>query len=493
MAEHPRGAWRAWSERIDAAADTESLFSGLYGDRAVAVWLDSAQQAYGMGRFSIMGAPEGPHDHVVEFRADERIVRVDGREAGSDVWDVLADRVDAHPVEPRADLPFVGGYVGSLGYGVKSIGHAQGPSPDAQLVHLSRFIVVDHAEERVHVVAVGPAEDEAEARAWIAETRERIRSASDADLYEGPRTTARTARDADSARDDAARIESADPAPAGAAEASVTRSQYLRDLAVVRTWLEAGDSYEACYTYTLRFPHDGPAFDAYRRLRRTNPAPYAAYLRMPGREVLSCSPERFLAVTSAGWAETKPIKGTARRVADPAADAEVARALAADPKTRAENLMIVDLLRNDLGRISAPGTVTVPSLMAVESYATVHQLVTSVRSELLPCDAVGVRAAEALFPPGSMTGAPKRRTVELLDALEAAPRGVYSGVVGFFSRCGSVDLSVVIRTAVAAGGEMTIGTGGAITYDSDPEAEADETVAKSTPVLRAFGRTHPFA
>ena len=173
---------------------------------------------------------------------------------------------------------------------------------------------------------------------------------------------------------------------------------------------------------------------------------------------------------------------------DPARDAEVARSLAADPKTRAENLMIVDLLRNDLGRISAPGSVEVPALMAVESYATVHQLVTSVRSRVLTS---GVMAAEALFPPGSMTGAPKRRTVEMLDELEAEPRGAYAGVLGYFSYDGSVDLSVVIRTAVVADGEVTIGTGGAITIDSDADEEFDETLAKSAAVLRAFGRRHP--
>ncbi|WP_221584791.1 anthranilate synthase component I family protein [Microbacterium sp. G2-8] len=469
MTEIPRGTWRAWTERVACAADPEALFAHLYGDRDVAVWLDSAQSAYGMGRWSIMGAPETRRDHVIEFSRATGRTRVDGVPLEGDVWEVVADLVDAHPVEPQDPLPFAGGYVGSVGYGAKSIGRAPGgDGPDAQLVHLSRFVIIDHETRALHIVAVGPDADESAARGWIAEAAERIRAVPP--LADPPA-----------------------PPPAGSADASVSRAQYVDHLATVRTWLEAGDSYEACYTYTLRFDQAGSGFEAYRRLRRTNAAPYASYLRLPGREVLSCSPERFLAVSSAGWAETKPIKGTARRHADPAADAQAAHALAADPKTRAENLMIVDLLRNDLGRISAPGTVRVPSLMAVESYATVHQLVTSVRAKLLPRPAVGVRAAEALFPPGSMTGAPKKRTVELLDALEVAPRGVYSGVIGFFSRCGSVDLAVVIRTAVVAGGEARIGTGGAITIDSDPDDEADETVAKSTPVLRAFGRTHPFA
>jgi len=464
--ERPRGAWRVWAEEAPLPADGERLFAHLYGDRPVAVWFDSARRAYGMGAWSMMGAPELPRDRVLALRGGR--VSLGDAPIGDDLWSELADRVDAHPIEP-CGLPFTGGFVGSVGYGAKAIGrHRDDGGPDAQLVHLSRFLLIDHERDVVHVVATGPAPEEAEGRAWVAETRRRIARVPDLP-------------------------EPAAPPRVGVATASVTPERYRDDLRAVRRWLEAGDSYEACYTYRLGFAHAEAPFEVYRRLRRRNPAPYAAYLRLPGREVLSCSPERYLTVTPAGWAETKPIKGTVRRVADPEADAAAARALAADPKMRAENLMIVDLLRNDLGRISAPGTVEVPALMAVESYATVHQLVTSVRSKLLPRAAAGVRAAEALFPPGSMTGAPKRRTVELLDALEAEPRGVYSGVIGWFSRCGAVDLSVVIRTAVIEDGRVTIGTGGAITIDSDPDAEAAETVTKSAALLEAFGRSHPFA
>ncbi|GGD25886.1 aminodeoxychorismate synthase, component I [Microbacterium faecale] len=463
--------WRVWSEQTPLEVDAESLFAELYGDAPTAVWLDSAQQAYDMGRYSILGAPDAPRDHVLTYRATDTQVTIDGEPVGDDLWRELDVRIGAHAVDPAPGLPFVGGYVGSVGYGTKAIGRVRDAGePDAQLVHLSRFLVIDHVENTLHVVAGGLDGDASEARRWIAETGERIRGMG---------------RRASGANPVTAHMVETRPAAA-----SVTPAQYRRDLADVRTWLVAGDSYEACYTYRVHFPFDGDALDVYRTLRRANPAPYAAYLRLPGREILSCSPERYLAVAPDGRAETKPIKGTARRHADPKRDADVARALAADPKTRAENLMIVDLLRNDLGRISAPGSVEVPALMAVESYATVHQLVTSVRSRVLTS---GVMAAEALFPPGSMTGAPKRRTVEMLDELEAEPRGAYAGVLGFFSYGGSVDLSVVIRTAVVAGGEVTVGTGGAITIDSDPDDEFDETLAKTAAVLAAFGRSHPAA
>lgn len=430
-------AWRVHRETLDID-DAEGAFLSLYSDAPSAVWLDSAQQAYGMGRYSILGAPDGSLDDEIR---------------GS--WDEIEERLATHPVTSDDALPFVGGYVGAIEYG-----SGIGKPAAVHLVHLSRFLVVDHVEHVTHVVAVGP--DAEAARGWI--------------------------------RDTVARLGSASPAPEShavsgiyPAAASIERETYLSHLGEIHEWLLAGDSYEACYTYRLRVPFGGDSLGAYRALRRANPAPYAAYLRLGDREMLSCSPERFLHVRG-GIAETKPIKGTARR--DPHRDDAAAAALAADPKTRAENLMIVDLLRNDLGRVSEPGSVEVPALMRVESYATVHQLVTTIRSSLRVS---GVRAAEALFPPGSMTGAPKKRTCEMLDALEADDRGVYSGAIGYFSRDGSVDLSVVIRTAVLEGGEATIGTGGAITIDSDPQTELDETIAKSTPLLAAFGATHPWA
>lgn len=488
----PEQAWRALTRRTRAhISEPAALFAALYGDRSTAVWLDSARRAYGMGRWSIMGAPETPHDHALE--ATPRGIRIDGRETGdADVWGALAARIEEHPVDPIDDLPFAGGYVGYVGYDAKTLGARPAPDePAAQLVHLSRFVVLDHDTGELIVVAVGPDEDAPDAETWLDETLAVACGARGSGRRAGVVVDGALSGSRDGAPD-ADGVFGAAGSGTGAARASVTREQYLSDLGEVSTWLYAGDSYEACYTYNLRFGFSGDAFAVYRRLREANPAPNAAYLRLPGREVLSCSPERYLRVDPQGRAETKPIKGTVRREADPDADARAASELAADPKTRAENLMIVDLLRNDLGRIAQPGTVEVPNFMAVESYETVHQLVTTVQAQLRPRKAAGVRAAEALFPPGSMTGAPKRRSVELLDELEAEPRGVYSGVLGAFSRCGAVDLSVVIRTAVVADGEVTIGTGGAITIDSHPEAEAEETVAKADALLRAFGVEHPF-
>ena len=279
-------------------------------------------------------------------------------------------------------------------------------------------------------------------------------------------------------------------APAGALTftAREGRDAYLANVGACLHEIVEGESYEVCLTTEL---HSDGAIDplaAYRALRARNPAPYAALLRLGDVSVLSSSPERYLRVDRERIVESKPIKGTAPRAAHPLEDAYRAAALRDDDKSRAENLMIVDLVRNDLGRVCALGSVEVPSLMAVESYATVHQLVTTVRGRLRD-DASAIACVRAAFPGGSMTGAPKLRTMEIIDRLEGGPRGVYSGALGFLSVNGTADLSIVIRTLVAAPDGLRIGSGGAIVAASDPDAEHDEMLLKARAVLQAVGGT----
>jgi para-aminobenzoate synthetase len=253
----------------------------------------------------------------------------------------------------------------------------------------------------------------------------------------------------------------------------------------VQEQLRLGNSYEVNLTYRHRVVSDLPPVEAYLRLRRTNPAPYAGFLQHRGVSVLSSSPERFATVDRHRWVQTKPIKGTTPRGTTAAEDEANRVALATDPRFRAENLMIVDLLRNDLSMVCDPGTVSVPALMQVESYPSVHQLVSTVQGHLRD-GVTTLQALRALFPAGSMTGAPKLRTMEIVAGVETSPRGVYSGAFGWISGDGRADLGVVIRTLVHAAGGYTLGTGGGITVRSDAESEYAETRWKAARLLSAL-------
>ena len=264
---------------------------------------------------------------------------------------------------------------------------------------------------------------------------------------------------------------------------------YATAFAEVQEALHAGDTYETNLTYRLGVDADIDPVEAFVRLSATNPAPYAGFLQhdVPGARawLVGSSPERYARIAD-GCVETKPIKGTTPRDPDPERDAAHARLLRTDPKFRSENLIVTDLLRNDLSIVCEPGTVTVPSLMAVEYYASVHQLVTTVRGRLrggvTPLDAV-----RALFPAGSMTGAPKERTMALIARAEGTPRGVYSGAFGTIS-ADAADLGVVIRSTTTAGdGHWTIGTGGGITVRSDVAEEWAESRWKAERLVAALG------
>lgn len=278
---------------------------------------------------------------------------------------------------------------------------------------------------------------------------------------------------------------------------SAPPAEYAEAFAAVQEHLHAGNSYEVNLTHRIRVPSQIDPASAYLRLRSVNPAPYAGFLQhtVPGRLaasgwLLSSSPERYALVTEDRVLETKPIKGTTPRGATPAEDDAARERLATDPKFRAENLMIVDLLRNDLSQVCKVGSVEVPVLMDVESYSSVHQLVSTVRGRLRD-DVTTVGALRALFPAGSMTGAPKLRTMEIIDAVEATPRGAYAGAFGWVSGDGRADLGVVIRSLLTAGpspgsGSYLLGTGGGITVDSDLTEEYAETRWKAERLLRAL-------
>ncbi|KAA2251408.1 aminodeoxychorismate synthase component I [Solihabitans fulvus] len=461
-------------DTIDHAVDTERAFTELYRDRTPAFWLDSSQSEPGRARFSFLGGDTGPLAETLTYRVADRAVTVrragrTHREPGT-IFDVL-DRRLAQRRLPDDDLPFElnGGYVGYFGYELKadcgSPNAHTADTPDAVWLFADRLVVVDHEADRTYALAVSEPGHEpmALARAWVEETLRRVRP-----LRRAPGGTA---------------TDGVDAAP-GEPELARARAQYVADIHTCLAELRRGESYEICLTNRVSLPTIGDPLRYYLLLRAVNPAPYAAFLRLGDVSVMSSSPERFLRISRDGAAESKPIKGTVSRHRDPAADEAARRSLTDSAKTRAENLMIVDLMRNDLGRVCEIGSIDVPSYLATESYATVHQLVTTIRGQLRPAIRP-VDCVRACFPGGSMTGAPKLRTMEIIDRLETEARGVYSGALGYFGLGGGADLSIVIRTAVASPARTVIGAGGAIVLDSDPEDEFDETLLKARALLRA--------
>jgi para-aminobenzoate synthetase len=471
----PTGA-RIHHLRVDTWCEPEAVFGALYADRDHAIWLDSATAGPGVARFSFVGAPEGPLGEVVRYDVETRTLTVEraaGREVRNvSVLDYLRDRLARLQTDaPELPFDFTCGFAGYLGFELKAECGARpvhaSPLPDAALALCDRLIAFDHEERRVYLLALAEAGGTEAADPWLAATAERLRGIADEPPPLPP-----------------------PPAPPGTLRFELRDSPdaYLDNIAACRREIFEGETYEVCLTTELRSEESLDPVPAYRALRARNPAPFAALLRLGDVSVLSSSPERFLRVDRMRVVESRPMKGTAARVAEPYEDACRAAELRRDKKTRAENLMIADLVRNDLGRVSALGTVEVPGLMVVEPYATVHQMVTVVRGRLRE-GADAIDCVRAAFPAGSMTGAPKLRTLEIIDRVERRPRGAYSGALGFFSVNGTADLSVVIRTLVASPGGLTIGAGGAIVAGSDPDAELEEMLLKARPLLETVGGT----
>jgi para-aminobenzoate synthetase len=457
-----------FTRRIDHAYDAEQVFVSLFAQQPHTFWLDSSRTDAGMARFSLLGDASGPHSQVLRYNTAQRRLRIDTPNGTSERNESVFDYLERVLSERRCDTPdlpcdFNGGFVGYLGYELQAecgaeAGHPS-PYPDAAGLLADRLLICDHQEACWYAVCVSECTDEADA--WFAHIERRL-----AQMPPLP----------------------PQPAPPDAVPLTIrlarSRAGYLDDIRQAQRLIADGESYEVCLTNQIQIDARLDPLALYRILRRINPAPYAALLRLDGVSVLCSSPERFLRIDRQRWVETKPIKGTVARGDTPERDSAQLAQLQASAKDQSEHLMIVDLLRNDLGRVCEVGSVSVPGLMQIESYATVHQMVSTIRGQLRPeCSVLDcVRAA---FPGGSMTGAPKLRTMQIIKALETQARGVYSGTLGYLAQNGTADLNIVIRTLVMSDNRLTLGVGGALVALSDPDAEFEETLLKARALLRA--------
>ena len=445
-------------------------------DRPRLAWVDSSMADERLGRWSIVASD--PRWALTAYGTDVVLEAADGpRRLAPGALHALARAVED---EPRAvlaasafdgapDLPFLGGAIGVLGFELgreverlPATTRDDVGAPDLAFGWYDAALVWDGARDE----------------GWLVGRVEAVRALR-ARLTQGSRTSPR-------------------PASAGVLRSNMTRAAYLDAVERARRYIAAGDIYQVNFAQRFSAPYGGSGFDLYRRLRSVSPAPFAAYLDLRSDfgsvEVLSSSPERFL-LADGDRLETRPIKGTRPRGATPAEDAREVAELRGSVKDRAEHLMIVDLERNDLGRVAATGTVRVPEFAALETYAQVHHLTSTVEARRR--EGVGLEALlRATFPGGSISGAPKIRALEIIDELEPTVRGVYTGAIGYVSaRRASedwrLDLNIAIRTITLADGVAHLHVGGAIVHHSDPESEYVETLDKARGMARALGVALP--
>jgi len=437
--------------------DPERVFVEVYGREPNAFWLDSGVDATEGTSYVGAGEPiASPHDlaGLVERLRDgtREIALADGPTEG-----------------------FALGWVGWLSYefGAAEHGVDTAPTglPGAALLWVTRAIAFDHDARIITLLAL---DGEPDAEGWLDRTARLIDTARLGNDPAAPPFPLPGPRG----------IRPLEPAPR--AQWRHGADDYARLVRDCQESIRQGDAYQLCLTNQITAAVHPDPLSTYLAVRASNASHHGGYLRIDGMALVSASPERFLHVDAGGSIETKPIKGTRPRGATDEDDARLRAELLSSDKERAENLMIVDLMRNDLSRVALLGSVEVTRLLAVESYSSVHQLVSTVTAQLAP-GADSLDAVAALFPAGSMTGAPKISAMRILNRIEGGPRGVYAGVFGYLGLDGALDLAMVIRSIVLTADGASIGTGGGITALSVPEEEVEETRLKAAPLLDALG------
>jgi para-aminobenzoate synthetase len=500
----PAPTWDVVVRKLPSRHDPEAAFEALFAGEANAFWLDDAA---GAGR-TFIGTSTGPGSELLTQQPGEDRVRVVGEDGSTtsvegSIFDLLRDRLRERRVECDLPFDFCGGYVGYFGYGLKrglgSPNRFEAQEPDACFMAATRMVAFDPQAEETSVIGVVPpgvprTEVAAEVDALCLRleqvpsptSRPAARTAGEAERQVGAGSTEPVDPRLDAEVEPGHAAAESAASDLDAVDLALDRPAYLDAIAAAQRALYDGESYELCLTNRLRLPVGAAdPLEIFARQRRLNPAPYGAFLRFGDLVVLSSSPERFLRISPGGEVEARPVKGTRARGASAAEDERLREELRTSVKDRAENLMIVDLLRNDLSRTCEVGSVVVDELIGLETHPHVHQLVSTIRGRLRE-DRDPLGCVEACFPGGSMTGAPKLRSMEILDRLEPEPRGIYSGALGYLGLGGGVDLSIVIRTAVLRDGVATVGSGGAITVRSDPEDEWREMLLKARPILDAL-------
>jgi len=429
---------------------------------------------------------------VISWRLGDTADTTDTAETGdtSDPFRLLAEAAGRHASGRIGGFPFAGGAVGFIGYDagrrIESIPERAAPGPhlhglpDLLFGLYSWAVVWDHQERVWAILSTGIPESGAARRAKAAADARRVERLLARWLDRLGAHPVRDPRDAPDRQSGTAMLDSR-------MTSNLSRPAYLEMVEQARRLIADGELYQVNLSQRFELPAPRDPVRLFSEIARHSPAPFSAYLDAGECQILSASPERFLHLTGRE-AESRPIKGTRPRGATPREDQALREQLAASEKDRAENVMIVDLVRNDLGRVCEAGTVKAMEVCRLESYASVHHLVSIVAGEIRD----GIGAADllrALFPPGSMTGAPKVRAMRAIEEIEPDRRGIYAGALGYLSFCGAMDMSVVIRTAIVTRARTWLQVGGGVVADSDPDAEYAESLDKAASVLRGVSAT----
>ncbi|WP_353929006.1 aminodeoxychorismate synthase component I [Okeanomitos corallinicola TIOX110] len=468
---HKQQKYQVISKKLNIYPDVEQVFVQLFGEGVNTFWLDSSRYEPGLSRFSFMGDNSSVNSLLVEYKTENQEIQI--TQAGKtttqqeSIFDYLQREIN-HRYFVNEELPFDFncGFVGYFGYELKAecggnlVHHSD--LPDAAFILADKIIAFDHQEKVTYLVCLTKIEATEIAEAWFLEIESKLQTLSPLKSIIKPANQKKVNFHLQQSTQD-----------------------YLDDIQTSLKEIYHGETYQVCLTNKLSTDITPEPLEFYRTLRKINPAPYSAFLRFKNFTIACSSPERFLRIDSQGWVETKPIKGTLARGKTASEDESLKDSLRNSEKDRSENLMIVDLLRNDLGRVCQIGSVHVPKLMDVETYSTVHQLVTTIRGLLRP-EMTVTECIKMAFPGGSMTGAPKIRTMEIIDKLEPKARGIYSGAIGFLSCNSAADLNIVIRTAILTPGQTYIGVGGGIVALSNPEDELSEMLLKAKALVDAL-------
>ncbi|MEK9657335.1 MAG: anthranilate synthase component I family protein [bacterium] len=466
---------------LDIEIDAQGFFNQVLYHKEQAFWLDNPSNDQDQcGEWSYLGCPEGPHAKVLTYWQAKKQLQIQqgGQESTETVTTIFSYLKTQQHIKEVTGIPspFKGGYIGYFGYELRGdnlpSSHYESEFPDAYLFYCDRFIAINHRTQKTYLICRDLSDQQQRALTWIEETLEQINLSS--------KPTRKANNKAEKTRL-ANNIED---------KMRIKKDTYLDYIQQCQEWIKDGQAYQLCLCNQLSIPNIHQDLrEVYATLRQNNPSPYSACFKTKELTILSLSPECFLRVSATGRVTTKPIKGTIARKVDPKEDEKQQKTLQNNPKERAENTMIVDLLRNDLAKVSQAGSVTVDAYLSIESYATVHQLVSTVSSQLAAGKDI-YDLLKATFPGGSMTGAPKARAIALLEELEQGPRGPYSGCLGWMSDDGASHLSIVIRSIIANKNCLKIGVGGGITHQSIPEMEWEELKIKAQCLYQAITNKH---